>query len=123
MSSVEPNSTSEALPRLPLPSEMKRNVKDLSWPGRGSPLSAFRGAALVLRRVNRHRELRDVAAFGDLAYALLVDLVDAQHVVHRQVRSLDARKLEPQPLLRRIDDDALACVEHELFDLDETEQR
>jgi len=30
MSSVEPNSTSEALPRLPDPSEMKRNVTNLS---------------------------------------------------------------------------------------------
>src|SRR5262249_13759256 len=65
-----------------------------------------------LRRVHRHWKLRDVTALGgrDLAHALLVDLVDPQHVVHGEIRFLDARKLDLQPLDGRIDDDGLACI-------------
>src|SRR5690606_18936014 len=106
MSSVSSCSTSSALPRLPLPSEAKRSV--MFGRPRGVRLrrtaSAFatttltfaRPALALPRRVDGHRELRDVAAFGirDFADALLVDLVDPQYVVHGQIGLLHAGELE-----------------------------
>ena len=44
---------------------------------------------------------------------------DDAHAVRHHVVQLAG---DPQPLLRRIDDDAFASVEHELLDLDESEQ-
>src|SRR3970040_2385511 len=121
MTSVSSASTSSALPRLPLASDANRNLE--------APCAVLLifGTALASpgRRIHRHGKLRDVATLGvsHLAHALLLDLVDAQDRMHRQVRPLHARELGLYFFFRGIDDDRRARAEHELLDLDESEQR
>src|SRR5690606_2917535 len=81
--------------------------------------------AASLGRVHRHGELGDVSALDvrDLADALLLDLVDAQNGVQREIGPLHAFELALDTLLGRIDDDRGAGAEHELLDFDETEER
>ena len=81
--------------------------------------------AALSGRVDRQRKLRDVAALGlgDLADALLVDLVDSNDRVHWQVASLDALEFRLDLFLGRVEHDGTAFTEHELFDFDETEER
>src|SRR5690606_38751485 len=105
----------------------KRSTAGYLRCARRTPRSGVAGPALAAsrRRVHRHRELRDVAAFDirDLADALLVVFVDAQHRVERDVRPLHALELALDALLGGIHHDGRARPEHELLDLHETEQR
>ena len=79
--------------------------------------------ALVPRRIDRHWELGDVALeLGDLARALLVDLVYANDRVNGQVSPLDVFELGFDLLLGRIDDEGRPLAEHEFLDFDEAKQ-
>lgn len=80
--------------------------------------------ALVPRRIHRHRELRDIAIFefADFADALLVDFVDANDGMHRQVGSLYIFKFGFDFLFGRIDDDGCPFAKNQFLDFDEAEQ-
>src|SRR5690606_40505396 len=86
--------------------------------------SALAAAAAAARGVNGNRELRHIPPLeaGDLAGALLVDLVDPNDRVHRQVRPLDAPEFRLDLLFRRVDDHGTALTEYELFHLDKAKQ-
>jgi hypothetical protein len=77
---------------------------------------------LVSRRIDWHRELRNVALeLGNLARALLVDLIYTDDGVHGQVSPLDVFELGLDLLLRRIDNDARALAKDELLDFNKSE--
>src|SRR5207248_2864097 len=73
-----------------------------------------------------HGELRHVRTAslegGDLADALLFDLIDAENGMQGQIRPLDPVELALDPLFRRIHHDRGALAKYELLNLDETEQ-
>ncbi len=66
--------------------------------------------------------MRDVAALdrGDLADALLLHLIDAQHRVQRQPGALDPLKLAFYPLFTRVEHHGTAFAEHKFFYLYES---
>src|SRR5690349_1930972 len=105
---VAPAWTSVPLPRLPLPSIAKR-------------------ISSAVPALGECRERHDLAgAFrerADLGSAGLVDLVDADHRVHRDVAAHDAFELGLELFLARVDHDARLFAEHQLLDLDESQQR
>ena len=77
------------------------------------------------RRIQRHRKLRDVGARlqgGDLADAVLLHLIDAQHRMHGQEGALDPGELALDALLGRVDHHRGALPEHQFLHLDEAEQ-
>ena len=77
---------------------------------------------LVSRRIDRHGELGDVALeLGNLARALLVDLIYTNDRVHGQVGPLDVFELGLDLLLRRIDDDTCALAKDELLNFNKSE--
>src|SRR5690606_15243653 len=81
--------------------------------------------AIARGRKDAGGKLRHIAgAFQrtDLADALLAHLVDAQDGMHWQHRALDAVEFALDALFTRINDDGRALAEHQLFDLDESEQ-
>ena len=80
--------------------------------------------ALVPRRIHRHGKLGDVAAleFADFADALLVNFVDTNDGMHRQVGSLDVFKFGFDLFFGRIDYDGSPLAKDQFLNFDETEQ-
>src|SRR5688572_2211206 len=85
--------------------------------------SFFRWIA-ARRRIQAHRELRDVAAFecADLADALFLHFVDSQDGMHGQHGALDVRELGLDALLARIHDHGGALAEYQFLDFNEAKQ-
>jgi len=78
---------------------------------------------LVPRRIHWHRKLSDIAALklADLAHPLLVDFVDANYGVHRQVSPFHILELRLDFFFGRINDQRRPLAEYQLLDLDESE--
>ena len=77
------------------------------------------------RSIDRRRQSRDLGGVADrvdLGSAALLDLVDAQHGVHRNVGPPHPVELALQRLLGGIDDRRGLLAEQQTFDLDEAEE-
>src|SRR5262249_29588646 len=76
------------------------------------------------RRGDRKRhDLLAARGIADRERAALLDFLDADDALHRQVQRLRILEFVAQPLFGRVDDDTLALLKHELTDLGESPQR